>query len=204
MFTANLRLKPGRLPYRNRNLYLHDTAVDLWHYAPGEAHPKAVMVSYYVPKDGGRYAPAIDLLTPMPWSETMPWKDLPSGQRGDAYEQLKRRWAERCIDRAAAHISGLRDSIDAIYTSTPLTYHSWLNFVEGSAYGIRKDCTRPMHTLLTPRTPLPNLLLTGQNVNLHGILGVSVTAFFTCAEILGWDTVRRLLRDEHAGQTHPN
>jgi all-trans-retinol 13,14-reductase len=44
-----------------------------------------------------------------------------------------------------------------------------------------------MYTILTPRTPVPNLLLTGQSLNLHGVLGVSVTAFFTCAEILGME-----------------
>ena len=195
MFTANLRLKPDSLPYRNRNLHLHDAEVDLWHYVPGEKAPKAMMASYYVPEDSGCFAPAVDLLTPMSWSEVSPWKDLPAGRRGEAYEQLKLRRAEMCIDRAAAQIPGLRDRIDAVYTSTPLTYHSWLKGSEGSAYGIRKDCNRPILTLLTPRTPLANLLPTGQNLNLHGVLGVSVTAFFICAEILGWDTVRKLIRD---------
>ena len=48
--------------------------------------------------------------------------------------------------------------------------------------------------MLTPRTPLPNLLLTGQNLNLHGVLGVSMTSFFTCAEILGMDKIKNLLK----------
>jgi all-trans-retinol 13,14-reductase len=160
----------------------------------GEHDPKAVMVSYSVPEDGSRFARAVDLLTPMRWSEVVQWKDLPSGRRGQAYEELKQRWAEKCIDRASKHVPGLRGSIAAVYSSTPLTYASWLNMPEGAAYGIRKDWNRPMQTLLTPRTPLSNLLLTGQNLNLHGILGVSVTALFTCAGILGWNTVRQLLK----------
>lgn len=45
-----------------------------------------------------------------------------------------------------------------------------------------------------PRTPIPNLFLTGQNLSLHGILGVSVTSFFTCAEILGMKTVTKDFR----------
>lgn len=192
MFTASLRLKPDCLSYRNRNLYLHDHQSDLWHYTPGEACPKVVLVSQYVPEDGKNCTPAIDLLTPMPWSEVAQWKDCPVGCRGEAYEQVKTRWTEMCIDRADAHIPGLRDSIESVYASTPLTYHSYLKTPEGSAYGIRKDCNRPMYTVLTPSTPLPNLLLTGQNLNLHGILGVSITAFFTCAGILGWETVKKL------------
>ena len=31
----------------------------------------------------------------------------------------------------------------------------------------------------------PNLLMTGQSLNLHGMLGVSMTSVLTCAEIIG-------------------
>ena len=37
------------------------------------------------------------------------------------------------------------------------------------------------------RTKLENLLLTGQNINLHGILGVPITAINTCAELMGME-----------------
>jgi all-trans-retinol 13,14-reductase len=30
-----------------------------------------------------------------------------------------------------------------------------------------------------------NLLLTGQNVNMHGVEGVSIGSFLTCSELLG-------------------
>jgi all-trans-retinol 13,14-reductase len=46
-----------------------------------------------------------------------------------------------------------------------------------------------MYTILTPKTPVENVYLTGQNLNLHGILGTSMTSFFTCAEILGMQTI---------------
>ena len=51
-------------------------------------------------------------------------------------------------------------------------------------YGIRKDWRSPLTTVLTRRTPLPNLFLTGQNLNLHGILGVSMTALMTSKAII--------------------
>ncbi|MDR1454743.1 MAG: NAD(P)/FAD-dependent oxidoreductase [Tannerella sp.] len=184
MFTLHLRLKPGRVPYRNRNVFVHDRLSDGWHDRP-EDGTRSVMISYYPPEAGSSCAPALDILSPMSWSEVAPWKDLPSGRRGESYEQLKADRAEACIRLASGQIPGLRDAVEKMYTSSPLSYRSYTNAVEGSAYGIRKDYTRPMYTLLTPRTPIPNLLLTGQNLNLHGILGVSVTSFFTCAEILG-------------------
>jgi hypothetical protein len=57
--------------------------------------------------------------------------------------------------------------------------------VEGAAYGIRKDCNNLLGTLLAPKTPVPNLFFTGQNLNLHGILGVSITSFLTCSALIG-------------------
>ena len=35
-----------------------------------------------------------------------------------------------------------------------------------------------------PKTKIPNLFLTGQNTNMHGILGVTIGAINTCGEIL--------------------
>ena len=46
-----------------------------------------------------------------------------------------------------------------------------------------------MTTVLAPKTPLPGLLLTGQSLGLHGLLGVSMTSVFTCAEIIGLDAL---------------
>jgi hypothetical protein len=53
-----------------------------------------------------------------------------------------------------------------------------------------------MQTLLTPKTPLDNLYLTGQSLNLHGVLGVSMTSFFTCAQIIGMEAAVKDLKFE--------
>ena len=95
----------------------------------------------------------------------------------------------KSLEIASKYIAGLKESVDKIYTSTPLTYCDYIGTKDGSAYGIRKDYNQPMFTILTPRTPIPNLYLTGQSLNLHGILGTSMTSIFTCAEILGMETI---------------
>ncbi|MDR3194881.1 MAG: NAD(P)/FAD-dependent oxidoreductase [Tannerella sp.] len=188
MFTLHIRLKPGALPYRNRNLFVHAKGADYWHYRPEEG-VKYAMVNYYPSETGDGYAPALDILTPMHWCEVEAWKDLEAGKRGEAYARLKADRAQDCIRLVATRIPELLHCVDKTYTSTPLSYATYTHAVEGSAYGVRKDCTRPMYTMLTPRTPIPNLLLTGQSLNLHGVLGVSTTAFFTCAQLLGWETL---------------
>ena len=187
MFTANIRLKPGSLKYINRNIYLHRAGADVWNPRPGKTD--SVLVSWSVPYDGTDYAISLDLLSPMWWSEVEKWYGLPYGHRWEDYVQFKRMKTEECMSLAERRIPGLRDAVDRIYTSTPLSYRSCLCSPEGSAYGVRKDWRSPMTTVLAPKTPLPGLLLTGQSLGLHGLLGVSMTSVFTCAEIIGLDAL---------------
>ena len=138
----------------------------------------------------------IDLLTPMSWQEVEKWAKFPVGRRGEDYVAYKEAKTEECIRLVEKRLPELRGAIDRVFTSTPLSYHSYIASAEGCAFGIRKDYNHLMQTVLTPRTPIPNLLQTGQSLNLHGILGVSMTSFFTCAEILGMDTVIKELNIE--------
>ena len=187
MFTANIRLKPGMLPYLNKNIYVHRSDADLWKV--NTLNTESVLVNYSVPEEHSSIAVNIDLLSPMSWNEVKKWANYPVGRRGDDYVAYKEAKAEECIRLVEKRLPYLRGAIDKIFTSSPLSYHSYIASAEGCAYGIRKDYNNPMFTVLTPRTPIPNLLQTGQSLNLHGILGVSMTSFFTCAEILGMETI---------------
>ena len=144
-----------------------------------------VMISYRVPEDGSGYARQIDLLTPVTRKEYQAWEDTRLFRRSHAYNTWKEQTYDRCLSLAETVVPGLRDAVEAHYTSTPLTYRDYNLTPGGSAYGIRKDYHNLMMTMLSPRTPLPNLLLTGQNLILHGLEGVAMTAFHTCAVILG-------------------
>ncbi|MGG2320038.1 hypothetical protein, partial [Salmonella enterica] len=69
--------------------------------------------------------------------------------------------------------------------TTPLTYRDYLATPDGSIYGIAKDYNEPLKTMISTQTKIPNLYLTGQNVKLHGMLGVALTALVTCSAIMG-------------------
>ena len=86
-----------------------------------------------------------------------------------------------------AKFPGFKDSIQSYYTATPLTVRDYIGTDDGSLYGITKDYREPMRTFISPRTKIANLYLTGQNLNLHGVLGVTVNAVMTCSQILGID-----------------
>ncbi len=200
MFTANIALKEESIGYLNRNQYLHTVGEgdSLWHRYEKENNGDSLLISYYnIPQEDGKpgkYAKRLDLLAPMHWSEVAGFEGTKVGKRGEEYENLKEQKCKELVDRAKEVIPGLEENIVQIYTSTPLTYSDYTATGCGSAYGIRKDCTNLMQTLLTPKTPLENLYLTGQNLNLHGVLGVSMTSFFTCAHIIGMENAVKDLK----------
>lgn len=187
MFTVNIKLKPNCIKYLNRNIYAYKEG-DLWHQ-DFTKDVCSILISIQPPTDGSEYTRNIDILTPMNWQQVEKWFGTKIGNRGLEYNKLKEEMAQKCIKLASKYIKKLPDAIEDIFTSTPLTYCDYTGSIQGSAYGIRKDYNQLMYTVLTPRTPVQNLLLTGQSLNLHGILGVSMTSIFTCAEILGMQTL---------------
>ena len=178
-FTVNLKLKENHIKYLNRNLHIYES---------GGRIPY-LFVSYAIPNNDTRYTYNIDLISSMNWEDISKWDKTPKGRRGNDYVEFKQKYAEECIDLANKYIPGLKESVDKIYTSTPLSYREYTGTEEGSAYGIEKDCERMMYTILTPATPIKNLLMTGQNLCVHGVLGVSMTSLMTCGQIPGMETV---------------
>jgi phytoene dehydrogenase-like protein len=174
---------------------VHRADADLWNVRTMKT--ESVLVNYSVPEPYSSTAVNIDLLSPMSWNEVKKWVDFPIGKRGEDYVTFKQEKTEECIRLVESRLPELRGAVDRIFTSTPLSYQSYISSAEGCAFGIRKDYNRPMMTVLPARTPIPNLLLTGQSLNLHGVLGVSMTSFLTCAEILGMDHVRKELKLEN-------
>ncbi len=181
MFTANIRLKPGALPYENRNIFVHHETADLWRHSSSQTD--SVMVSFYPGQD------AVDLLTPMRWADVAKWAEKPVGKRGEDYVEYKNGKVEACLRLIEQRFPSLRDAIESVHTSTPLTYYRYTHTHEGSAFGIRKDWRSPLTTILAPKTPIPNVLLTGQNLNLHGLLGVSMTSVLTASHLIGMDSI---------------
>lgn len=194
MFTVSLVLKPRSIRYFNHNDYVYRNA-DVWDFYEKPGKVGGIMVSCRVPEeanitadrrivDDELYASQIDLLTPMPWSAVAKWEDTTVGHRGDDYLAMKRKRAEECIALATTVIPDLTDAIEKVYTSTPLTYRDYTLTPCGSAFGIRKDSQNPLMTELSVRTPVPNLLLTGQSLILHGLQGVTMTALATSKELM--------------------
>jgi all-trans-retinol 13,14-reductase len=89
------------------------------------------------------------------------------------------------LDALEKRIPGVKAKVKSYTSATPLTYRDYIGSRDGSLYGAIKDYKEPLKTFITPRTKVNNLFLTGQNLNLHGVLGVTVSSVVTCTEILG-------------------
>jgi acetyl esterase/lipase len=121
----------------------------------------------------------------MPFEAVSQWADTTVGRRGPEYEQWKERLASRVLGRLQLLYPGFRQCVDRLYTASPLTIRDYYGQPEGALYGVQKDCQNLMLSQLPVWTKVGNLLLTGQNVNLHGICGVPLTAINTVEAIVG-------------------
>ena len=168
VFTANIALKKGIIPARDGNIYAYAPGADPWH--PAAEGTDRVMIYFYPSEDG--FADRLDLIAPMAYQAA-----------GSVYEAAKEAKLREVLALAETALPGLSDAVGEVWTSTPLTWERFTGTPEGSAFGIRKDWRNPLGTLIPSRTPVKGLWLTGQNLNLAGLLGVSITSVLTCKMI---------------------
>jgi all-trans-retinol 13,14-reductase len=199
-FMLNLVLKPGTIPMQRYNTYWNasEDAFAAAHYQPYE-WPANYTTFFTEDVERPGFAESVSLLTYMHYSEVAHWADTHNRagnehDRGQSYEQFKELRAEQLLQKVFERFPELKGNIVAHAAATPLTYRDYTGTPDGSLYGIMKDVNKPAETTIATRTRIPNLLLTGQNVNLHGVLGVSITAVATCAELLGMDYLLKQIK----------
>ncbi|MGZ3863727.1 MAG: phytoene desaturase family protein [Bacteroidia bacterium] len=196
VFILYVTLKPGSLKYFNYNIYHHhvDDAWDGINYTP-ENFPKGVAIFSQYSSRHPEHADSLIAMAYMDYSEMEKWKDSVNitpnhvNSRGDDYEAFKQEKSEKIIEALEERIPGIKQNITGYWSSTPLTYRDYIGSRDGNLYGIAKDYRNPLRTFITPKTKIPNLLLTGQNINFHGVLGVTVSSVVTCAELVGHENI---------------
>lgn len=199
-FSVHLKFKPQSFAYLNHNIYHHKQEHEVWE-AKGkidEQWPYTLMFSMTVPEENPRFAEAASIITYMDYKEMAPWEDTfntvtSPGERPESYHAFKKMCEEKVIDELTVLFPDIREHIESVYSSTPLTYKNYIGDPTGSMYGVQKDYANPMATMVDPRTKIPNLLLTGQSINLHGVLGVTVSAFATCFHLIEPDIIMKKL-----------
>lgn len=190
-FSLHIVLEEARVPYESCNYYFHKQG-QIWHLNHYTEHSWPMGYGLYFTEDQKHkgFSATVSVLTPMRYTDVSEWAGTYNRvgkecNRGDAYEQFKKCKAEVLLDLIAERFPVIVSHIRSYYVSTPLTNRDYIGDAEGSMYGIQKDYHDPLQTLISPRTKIPNLFLTGQNLNLHGILGTSLSAVLTCVMLTG-------------------
>ncbi|MEI6456470.1 MAG: NAD(P)-binding protein [bacterium] len=195
-FILNLVLKPGSFPYLNHNVYYYDSP-NVWtsETSRGSRWPENYLLYTPAHSADDEFARSVIILTYMDYSEVREWENSAVGERGKKYEAFKHNRSDRLMKLVSARFPSLPQSVVSMEASTPLTYRDYTGTPEGSMYGVQKDFNDPLKTMLVPRTKIRNLFFTGQNVGLHGMLGVTIGAIQTCGDILGLDYLMTKIRE---------
>lgn len=191
-YMLNLVLKPGTVQHRNYNLYWHRTNDALVAVTGTGQWPETYALYFAEDRKRPGFAESLSVLTYLDPAATAAWRHTQNhsgrvGDRGADYAGFKKTQSAVLLEQVLKHVPDLAGNILAQSTATPLTYRDYTHTPGGALYGILKNVHEPAKTTIATRTRIPNLLQTGQNVNLHGVLGVSITAIATCAELVGLD-----------------
>ena len=189
-FIVNVVLKKGFLEFWNYNKYYYRQN-NVWdcHRYNEKTWPEGMVLFMSSNKGPDGYAEGITIMTSMQFSDVQKWNKtfntvLNPGDRGEDYLEFKQQKGWKAIKAAEEVIPGLSENIISYSASSPLTFRDYLGSKDGSIYGVMKDCRNPLQTFISPRTKIQNLFLAGQNLDLHGILGVTIGSVLTCSEFL--------------------
>jgi phytoene dehydrogenase-like protein len=201
-FSVYLVFKPKTFKYLNYNYYHFKNTSKVWssqNYS-NSSWPDSYMISMGVTKDQSKWTESLTIMTYMKFEEVKKWETTfntisNKSDRGEAYNKFKNEKAELLLLEVEKKFPKIRDCIQSIHTSTPLSYRDYIGSNDGAMYGYVKDAENPMKSFLSPKTRLKNLFFTGQSLNMHGILGVTISGVLTCSQIIGREKLMKTINE---------
>ena len=189
-FSLYIKMKENSFPYINHSEYYSLRYDTIWHFCRDEASwPMGFLLMTPPEENQGPWSRKVLVTAPMQFDLVKQWENTTVGRRGCDYEQWKRERTEELLSMVEELHSGFREAIEEVNASSPLTIRDFYGVKEGSICGFSKDCHNITLSQLPVVTKVSNLLLTGQNNNLHGFCGVPLTAINTCEAILGMNYI---------------
>ena len=195
-------LKPS-LSYVSLYLGLHGdirahgaTAANVWVYEsndigrvwerPAEENAPSLYVSFPSLKDPTHHDPehhTAEVVAICRWEPFSVWSDSSTGQRPEGYEAIKARIGENLLTQFKRHFPRLAPLIDLHEISTPLSHASVVLANQGAMYGLEMSAERMSYSAVRFRTPIPGLLLAGQDAGSPGIQGAFMGGFMAATSI---------------------
>jgi len=158
--------------------------------APDQADIPLTYISFPSAKDPSfaeRYPgrATIEIVAPGPYDWYADWADKTWGKRGDDYEAEKEAYAQRLLAKLYEKFPHLEGKVDYYELSTPLSTDYFCRYSKGEIYGLNHTPDRFEQDWLKPKTRIPGLYLTGQDVMTCGVVGAMVGGLLTTIAVSG-------------------
>ncbi len=185
IFSVYIIFKKNSFRYRNSNFFCFDKNTS-WETINRNDRVFGNNLFFMTPaiSKNDKFAESGIILAKMEFDDVINLKNTTVEKRGDYYKKFKTAKAEQMIAKMEQYFPNFKQNIDKYYTSTPLTYRDYTGTKNGSAYGVIKNSNEPYNVIL-PVTKIPNFYFAGQNINVHGVHGVTISAVITCSLLLG-------------------
>ena len=198
-FKTYITFKARSFPSLNYTGYYIPDYDDVWRCADydDDSWPRGCMYIAPPVTHNDSFSEKMIVTAIMNFDTVRQWEHTTTGKRGEDYRVFKKRCENKLLDMMEQIFPDFRSKIDRVFSSSPLTIRDFYGTKEGANFGTVKDCNNMAASLVAVRTKVHNLLLTGQCINLHGILGVPITAIFTCGKLLGLEYLLNKINQYH-------
>ena len=136
----------------------------------------------------------IEIVAPAPYKWFEQWQGSTWGKRGDDYDALKDALGERLMDHLYDKLPQLKGKVDYYEVSTPMTTDWFAGYQQGELYGLNHTAERLQQEWLGPRTRIPGLWLTGQDVLTCGVTGAMMAGMLTTMAMIGMRKMAPLMK----------
>ncbi len=127
---------------------------------------------------------SVQVIVPSNYEWFRKWESTRWGRRGEDYDALKERTAQRILEKAYEVLPQLKGNIEIMDVSTPLSTKHFNSYGHGEIYGLEHSRERFAIKDLRVFTRIENFYLTGQDVICVGVGGAWAAAMFTASVIL--------------------
>jgi all-trans-retinol 13,14-reductase len=156
----------------------------LWR-SPTDEDAPSLFVSFPSLKDPGSHAAATAEVVAVCDPEAFaPWLAQPDSEpRSEAYLAFKGWVEDRLLSQFKRCFPGLAPLVRFHELSTPLSQRRYVRSPAGAMYGIEMSAARLTTPALRIRTPIPGLLLAGQDVASPGVAGAFMGGLMAAASV---------------------
>lgn len=126
----------------------------------------------------------LQVIVPTWWEGFHPWAHLPWQRRGEVYQALEERFAERMLQVPYRMVPQVKGYVVHAELSTPLSTQYFTGHPKGAIYGLNPSPVGFREPWLAPTTPVSGLYLTGSDVITAGMARALAGGLLTASMLL--------------------